>query len=163
VLLLLSASVIELFVDTVDKVPVLAMFLPVVAGLCGSGGNQAVGVSLREISLGLIGPNDIMRVMVQEVSVALFTGMSLGVMLFGVVFVWQGNIHLAIAVAGAVPVVTLISKCVGGTAPLLLRKVGLDPAMASGPLVTTVTDLCSFICVLLFAYLLLDYLAPMVV
>jgi magnesium transporter len=155
-LLLISASVIHLFIETVAELPVLAMFLPVVAGLCGSGGNQAVGVSLREVSLGLITPGDYMRVLIKEAALGLFAGLFLGVLLFLIVWLWQQDFYLALVIGGSVPIVFLIAKTVGGTAPLALRSIGLDPAMASGPAVTTVADLFSFFIVLLFATLLLS-------
>ncbi len=158
-LLLISASVIHIFLDTVAKLPVLAMFLPVVAGLCGSGGNQAVGVSLREVSLGLITPGDYMRVLTKEAVLALVAGVVLGVSLLLIVWVWQQDFYLGLVVGGSIPIVILIAKTVGGTAPLALRSIGLDPAMASGPAVTTVVDLFSFFIVLLFATLLLSKIA----
>lgn len=156
VLLLLSASVIHLFIDTVDKLPVLAMFLPVVAGLCGSGGNQAVGVSLREVSLGLILPGDFVSVLIKEAVLALAAGVVLGLAMLLMVWAWQGNFYLGLVVGGSVPFVIVIAKAVGGTVPLVLRSMGLDPAMASGPVVTTVVDLFSFFIVLLFATMLLS-------
>lgn len=156
VLLLLSASVIHLFIDTVDKLPVLAMFLPVVAGLCGSGGNQAVGVSLREVSLGLILPGDFVSVLIKEALLALAAGIVLGLAMLLMVWAWQGNFYLGLVVGGSVPFVIVIAKAVGGTVPLVLRSMGLDPAMASGPVVTTVVDLFSFFIVLLFATMLLS-------
>jgi magnesium transporter len=156
VLLLVSASVIHIFIDTVAKLPVLAMFLPVVAGLCGSGGNQAVGVSLREVSLGLIMPGDFMRVFIKEAVLSLVAGAVLGVLLLVIIWVWQQDFYLGLVVGGAVPIVIFIAKTVGGTVPLVLRSIGLDPAMASGPVVTTVVDLFSFFIVLLFATLLLS-------
>ena len=156
VLLMISASVIHLFIETVEKVPVLAMFLPVVAGLCGSGGNQAVGVSLREVSLGLVMPGDYMRVLVKEATLALLAGVFLGLVLLLAVWAWQGDFYLGLVVGGAIPIVILIAKSVGGVVPLALRKIGLDPAMASGPVVTTIVDLFSFFIVLLFATLLVS-------
>lgn len=156
VLLLISASVIHIFIDTVAKLPVLAMFLPVVAGLCGSGGNQAVGVSLREVSLGLILPGDFMRVFIKEAVLSLVAGAVLGVLLLVIIWFWQQDFYLGLVVGGAVPIVIFIAKTVGGTAPLVIRSIGLDPAMASGPVVTTVVDLFSFFIVLLFATLLLS-------
>jgi len=158
VLLMVSATIIALFEDTVQKVPILAAFLPVVAGLCGSGGNQAVAVSMREISLGLIDFRDFTKVMLKEAQVALFNGLILGTALAVVVWVWQDNAYLALAVGGAVPIVILIAKCVGGTVPVLFRGAGIDPAMASGPTVTTVVDLCSFFTVLLLAQLMITKL-----
>jgi len=156
VLLMISASVIHLFIDTIDKLPVLAMFLPVVAGLCGSGGNQAVGVSLREVSLGLITPGDYLRVLFKEAVLGLLAGLFLGAVLFLIVWGWQQDFYLGLVIGGSIPIVFLIAKTVGGTAPLALRSIGLDPAMASGPAVTTVVDLFSFFIVLLFATLMLS-------
>ena len=156
VLLMLSASVIHLFIDTIDKLPVLAMFLPVVAGLCGSGGNQAVGVSLREVSLGLILPGDFVSVLIKEAVLALAAGVVLGLAMLLMVWGWQGDFYLGLVVGGAVPIVIVIAKAVGGTVPLVLRSMGLDPAMASGPVVTTVVDLFSFFIVLLFATMLVS-------
>ncbi len=157
-LLLASATVIALFEETVKKLPILAAFLPVVAGICGSGGNQAVAVSIRELSLGLIDSSDFVRVLMKELIVALLIGLVLGAVLFIVVYAWQHNIHLALVLGAAVPFVVTVSKTIGGTVPVLLRKVGVDPAMASGPIVTTVVDLVGFFTVLMLATLMIEKL-----
>lgn len=151
VLLLVSATIIAKFEETIQRLPILAALLPVVAGLCGSGGNQAVAVSMREISLGLIEPKDFMRVFIKEAAVALLAGVVLAVSLAAVVWVWRGQAELGMVVGASVVMVILLSKIVGGTVPLVLRHIGIDPAMASGPIVTTVVDLTSFFTVLLLA------------
>lgn len=159
-LMLVSASIIAVFEPTVEQLPILAAFLPVVAGLCGSGGNQSVGVSLRELSLGLVKTGDVIRVLRDEFLVASIAGLSLGSLLFLIAWVWQHDLYLAMVVGFSVPIATVFAKCVGGVIPLILRAVGLDPAMASGPLVTTLTDLCSYLTVLLLAgALVLRYLS----
>lgn len=157
-LLLASATVIALFEDTVKKLPILAAFLPVVAGICGSGGNQAVAVSIRELSLGLIDSSDFVRVLVKELIVALLIGLVLGAVMFVIVLAWQGNVHLALVLGAAIPFVVTVSKTIGGTVPVLLKKTGIDPAMASGPIVTTVVDLVGFFTVLMLATLMIDKL-----
>lgn len=157
-LLLASATVIALFEETVKSLPILAAFLPVVAGICGSGGNQAVAVSIRELSLGLIDSSDFLRVLLKELLVALIIGLVLGVVLFVVVLAWQQNVHLALVLGGAIPFVVTVSKTIGGTVPVLLRKVGVDPAMASGPIVTTVVDLVGFFTVLMLAAMMIEKL-----
>lgn len=157
-LLLASASIIALFEGTVEKLPILAAFLPVVAGICGSGGNQAVAVSIRELSLGLIGPGDFRRVFFKELVVAGLIGLGLGVVLFLIVLVWQQSFYLALLLGISIPFVVTVSKCIGGTVPVLLKKTGVDPAMAAGPIVTTVVDLVGFFTVLMLATLMLDKL-----
>ena len=154
-LLMISASVINLFIATVEEVPVLAMFLPVVSGICGSGGGQAVAVSMREISLGLIKPADLGRVLAKEAAVAAVGGLIMGVVLLLFIGVWKGDFWLGLVVGGSMPVVMVVAKGTGGCVPLVLRKAGLDPAMASVPVVTTVVDLVGFMVVLVVATLLL--------
>lgn len=157
-LLLASATVIALFEETVKRLPILAAFLPVVAGICGSGGNQAVAVSIRELSLGLIDESDFVRVLVKELLVALIIGVVLGVVMFAIVWGWQRNFHLALVLGGAIPFVVTVSKTIGGTVPVLLKKTGIDPAMAAGPIVTTVVDLVGFFTVLMLATLMIEKL-----
>ena len=152
-LLLISASIIAIFEPTVKEIPILAAFLPVVAGLCGSGGNQAVAVSMREISLGLLKPVDFWRVLSKEAGVALMNGLILGVVVFVLAWIWRENAYLGLVVGGAIPLTILIATGIGGGVPVLLSGIGLDPAMASGPIVTTAVDLFSFLIVLTFASL----------
>ncbi|MEM9295210.1 MAG: magnesium transporter [Planctomycetota bacterium] len=152
-LTLVSASLVAAFEPTVQRLPILAAFLPVVAGICGSGGTQALAVSIREQALGLITKQDLLRVMGKELAVGALSGLVLGVMIALVVGLWQGSWPLAMAIGAAIPTAIVVAKCVGGAMPVLLRQVGVDPAMASGPLVTTAADLASFLCTLGFAYL----------
>ncbi|MEM7680447.1 MAG: magnesium transporter [Planctomycetota bacterium] len=152
-LTLVSASLVAAFEPTVAAMPILAAFLPVVAGICGSGGTQALAVSIREQALGLITMEDLLRVMGKEVAVGAISGVFLGAMMMGIIGLWRGSWPLAIAVGAAIPFAIVIAKCVGGCVPVLLRALRVDPAMASGPLVTTVADLASFLSTLGFAYL----------
>ena len=71
---------------------------------------------------------------------------------------WKGSPSLGLVVGTALMLNTLLSCCVGGTIPLLLRGFRLDPALASGPVLTTLTDMCGFFLVLSFARLMLPYL-----
>jgi magnesium transporter len=150
-LMIVSASIIALFEGTVEQLPILAAFLPVVAGVCGSGGFQSVAVTMRETSLGLVDPRDTFLVMRKEIAVGAATGLLLGAVLCGIVWVWRGSLPLAVVIGGAIPLVTVIAKAVGGAIPLVLQKIKLDPAMASGPVLTTVVDLASFLTTLALA------------
>ena len=94
----------------------------------------------------------------KELLVALLIGVVLGAVMFLIVLIWQRNIHLAIVLGGAIPFVVTVSKTIGGTVPVLLKKTGVDPAMASGPIVTTVVDLVGFFTVLMLATLMIEKL-----
>jgi magnesium transporter len=158
VLNILAASVIAYYQDTLSAVIALAVFLPMVSDMSGCSGNQAVAVSMRELSLGLVRPTEIMRVLGKEISLGMLNGLALGILLGGVAFFWKGNPFLGLVVGGALAVNTVVSVCLGGLIPLLLKRIKLDPALVSSPLLTTVTDMCGFFFVLSFASLLLDKL-----
>ena len=71
---------------------------------------------------------------------------------------WKGNAYLGLVCGGALALNTTVAVSIGGLVPLLLKKFGMDPALASGPILTTVTDLCGFFFVLSLATLFLPYL-----
>ncbi|MDH3232349.1 MAG: magnesium transporter [Alphaproteobacteria bacterium] len=158
VLNVLAASVIALYIDTLSAVIALAIFIPIVSDMSGCTGNQAVAVSMRELSLGIVKPFEVFRVWLKEVSVGLINGSALGLILGLGAWAWKGNPYLGLVVGGAMALNTLIAVSIGGTVPLLLKRWGVDPAIASGPILTTVTDICGFFLLLSLAALMLDKL-----
>jgi magnesium transporter len=144
VLNLIAASVIVYFEDTLTRLIALAAFLPIISDMSGCSGNQAVAVSMRELSLGLVRPKEVMRVWLKEVSVGLINGVILGMLLGLVAWGWRGNPTLGIVVGAALALNTIVAVSIGGSVPLILKGLGVDPALASGPILTTVTDICGF-------------------
>jgi magnesium transporter len=151
VLNVIAASVIALNQDTLERAIVLAVFLPIISDMSGCSGNQAVAVSIRELSLGLVRPSEIGRVLLKEASVGLVNGLVLGALLGGVARLWAGDARLGAVVGAALAANTLLSVCLGGILPLVLRRFRADPALVSGPLLTTVTDMCGFLLLLKLA------------
>jgi magnesium transporter len=151
VLNVVAASVIVYFEDTLASLIALAAFLPIISDMSGCSGNQAVAVSMRELALGLVRPKEVLRVLMKEIQVGLFNGAALGVLLGLVAWLWRGNPTLGIIVGAALALNTIVAVAIGGTVPLLLKGVGIDPALASGPILTTVTDICGFFLALGFA------------
>lgn len=158
VLNIIAASVIALYQDTLAAVIVLAVFLPMVSDMSGCSGNQAVAVSMRELSLGLVRPGELLWVVAKETRVGIINGVVLGILLGGVAYLWKGNPWLGLVVGGALAANTLVSVILGGMLPLMLKRVKLDPALVSSPLLTTVTDMCGFFFVLSFAAMVLPRL-----
>jgi len=158
VLNIIAASVIALHQDTLEAVIALAVFLPIISDMSGCSGNQAVGVSMRELTLGLVRPTELWRTLMKEVSVGLINGFVLGVLIGGVALVWQGNIYLGLVVGSALMLNTIVAVAIGGSVPLVLKRFKTDPAIASGPILTTITDMCGFFIVLNFASLMLSRL-----
>jgi magnesium transporter len=154
----IAASIIALYQETLAAVIALAVFLPIVSDMSGCSGNQAVAVSLRELTLGIIQPVDVFRVWLKEASVGLINGVALGSLLGAAAWLWQGNGYLGIVVGGALALNTVVAVSIGGTVPLLLKSLKIDPAVAAGPILTTVTDMCGFFFVLAFATMMLPLL-----
>ncbi|WP_282022082.1 magnesium transporter [Ruegeria faecimaris] len=151
VLNVIAASVIAAYEQTLAAVIALAVFLPMVSDMSGCSGNQAVAVSMRELSLGLARPIDAMRVWFKEVSVGVINGFVLGLLIGVVAWMWKGNPFLGLVIGGALGLNTIIAVSIGGVLPLLLKRIGQDPAVASGPLLTTITDMAGFFLVLSLA------------
>jgi magnesium transporter len=154
----IAASVIAFYQETLAAVIALAVFLPIISDMSGCSGNQAVAVSMRELSLGLLRPSEIRRVWLKEVSVGLINGCGLGILIATVAWGWQGNPFLGLVVGLAMMINTVVAVSIGGTVPLVLRRLGADPALASGPILTTVTDMCGFFLLLSLAAALLPLL-----
>lgn len=158
VLNIVAASVIAIYQDTLAAAIALAVFLPMVSDMSGCSGNQAVAVSMRELSLGLVRPTELLRVLGKEASLGVINGLALGILLGAIAFLWKGSPFLGLVVGGALAVNTVVAVSLGGAIPLLLKRAKLDPALVSSPLLTTVTDMCGFFFVLSFASLVLDKL-----
>jgi len=155
---IIAASVITFYQDTLSAVIALAVFLPIISDMSGCSGNQAVAVSMRELSLGTVKPGEVFRVWMQEISVGLINGLVLGIMIGIAAFLWKGNLFLGLVVGGALAVNTVVAVSIGGTVPLLLKKFNIDPALASGPILTTITDMIGFFLALSFATIALSRL-----
>ena len=158
VLNLISASVIAVYQDTLSAVISLAVFLPIISDMSGCSGNQAVAVSIRELTLGLIKPYEFVRVFFKEMWIGVLNGLVLGFLLGAIAAFWKWNIYFGLVVGGALALNTLVSVCLGGVIPLLLKWAKRDPALASSPILTTVTDMCGFFFALFFAKQMLPLL-----
>ncbi len=151
VLNIIAASVIAMYQDTLAAAIALAVFLPMVSDMSGCSGNQAVAVSLRELALGLLRPGEILRVAMKESMLGIVNGILLGILLGGVAYLWKGNIFLSLVIGVALAGNTIVAVTFGGVLPLILKKLKIDPALVSSPLLTTVTDMCGFFLVLSLA------------
>ncbi|MEN6493217.1 MAG: magnesium transporter [Thermoguttaceae bacterium] len=154
----IAASIIAYHQDILSAVISLAVFLPIISDMSGCSGNQAVAVTMRELMLGLAKPSHAFRVLSKEATVGVFNGLVLGLMLGALAYLWKGNPALGLVVGAALALNTIVAVCLGGVIPLLLRKLNQDPALASGPILTTMTDMCGFFFVLSFARLALPWL-----
>ncbi|MBF0621673.1 MAG: magnesium transporter [Magnetococcales bacterium] len=155
---ILAASVIAAYEETLAAVIAIAIFLPMVSDMSGCSGNQAVAVSLRELALKAISPKDMFQVWIKEVSVGLINGVVLGILIGCVAWFWKDSAALGFVIGSALTMNTLIAVSVGGLVPLILKRFNVDPAVAAGPLLTTITDMAGFFLVLSMASFMMKHL-----
>ena len=141
----LAAATVALFESTLTQVVVLAAFLPVVAGQGGIGGTQTLTLIVRAIALGELVGVGARRLLIREAFLGLVHGIWLGVLVAIVAIIWKQNVGLGLVLGISMLGNMLIAGSVGAAVPLLLRRIGLDPAVASAVVVTTVTDVFGFL------------------
>ena len=154
----LAAWVVGLFERALDQVVLLAVFMPVVAGMGGNGGIQAVTVITRGIALGEIEFSTGLRAVGKELAVGLMVGLVTGIVSALAAWLWQGDPWLGLALVLAMMVTLGVAGLAGAAVPLLLQAMRLDPALGAGVIVTTFTDVFGFFSFLGIATLMLDRL-----
>jgi magnesium transporter len=154
----LLAWVIGLFERTLEQIVTLAFFMPVVAGMGGNGGIQALTVITRAIALGELEFSSGFRAIGKEVSVAIVIGIITGIVSGTLAFLWQGSPYLGVVLFVTMIITMAVAGIMGAAVPLLLKAAGQDPAVGSGVFVTTFTDLVGFFAFLQIGTLLLDRL-----
>lgn len=142
---LMAASVVALFQETISKVVMLAVFMPVVAGMGGNAGTQTLTLITRAIALGEIASENVRRALIKESIVALVNGIAVGSVMALGTYVWRGEWMLGTVLGMALVANMFLAGAVGTVVPLMLKRVGVDPAVASGIIVTTVTDAFGFL------------------
>ena len=141
---ILASFVISLFEATIEQMVALAVLMPIVASMGGNAGTQTMTVAVRALATQDIGPANALRVIWRESAVGLLNGLLFAVIMAAIAFFWFGSSQLG-AVIGVAMIVNLLAAALAGILiPLGLDAVGLDPAIASGVFVTTVTDVVGF-------------------
>jgi magnesium transporter len=153
-----AGAVIGLFEGTIEQMVGLAIFLPVVAGVGGNGGIQTLTVITRAIALGEIEFSSGLRAVGKEMWVGLVVGAAAGVISGGVAYLLHGNLFMGLVLLLAMMVTMATASLVGAAIPLILKALGLDPALGSGILVTFAADALGFFSFLGIATLLLKRL-----
>lgn len=141
---LIASLVVAHFESTIAAVAVLAVFMPIVAGQGGSAGNQTMTLVVRSLALGEIGMSDALRVLRHEIPIGIINGVVLGLTVGVIAWVWQGNPVLGLVTTIALLANMFVASIVGSLYPIALRRLGVDPALASSALVTTSTDITGF-------------------
>lgn len=121
----------------------LLAFVPVIMGTGGNGGTQTSTITVRGLATGRVatGQGRILRFLIQQVKVGAFLGLATGLVVGSVAFVLQSNIYYGLVVAGSLFCALILSSLTGALIPIVFQKLGVDPAVAAGPLVSTTSDI----------------------
>lgn len=141
---ILASAVINLYADTIDQMVALAVLMPIVASMGGNAGTQTMTVAVRAIATRELTSRNTIRVSWREITVGAINGIGFGIVMALVAAVWFGLPMLGAVIALAMAM-TLVAAALGGIViPIALERFHIDPALASGPFVTTVTDVVGF-------------------
>lgn len=156
---LVGALVMNSFLDTINQMVSLVIFMPVIAGLGGNTGAQTLTVIVRGLALGEVQLSSAKRVIMKEVVVGLINGLVIGTIVAIVATVWKGPVFLGLIVALAMLLNLVVASLIGTIVPLTLKYLGFDPAIASNIFVTATTDIFGF-----FVYLgLATFFMPLLI
>jgi magnesium transporter len=141
---ILASLVISLFEATIEQMVALAVLMPIVASMGGNAGTQTMTVAVRALATQDLGPVNAARVILRESAVGLLNGLLFAVIMAAIAYFWFGSDQLGLVI-GVAMVVNLVAAALAGILiPLGLNQLDLDPAIASGVFVTTVTDVVGF-------------------
>ncbi|WP_273122527.1 magnesium transporter [Bacillus weihaiensis] len=153
-----TASLIGRFEDTLNQVAILAVFIPLIAGMAGNTGTQALAVAVRRISVGDHEEQSLSKMLLREAGTGLITGTICGIVVTLVVFVWKGDIFLGMLVGISILATLIVATIAGAFIPLIMHRLKVDPAVASGPFITTINDIISILIYFGMATLFMQYL-----
>ncbi|MBN1625887.1 MAG: magnesium transporter [Deltaproteobacteria bacterium] len=156
---LIAAFVLNRFETSLEKVIALAFFLPIIMAMAGSTGTQAATVAVRGLATGDMGVVNIWKRLWIEMRVGLGNGIVCGALLGIIVWLWLSDYRLGIVIAMALMIIVLLSGSIGAAVPLVLKKRNIDPALATGPFVTTLNDVLGLLIYLSFVTIFLRHTA----
>ncbi|WP_424291694.1 magnesium transporter [Eudoraea sp.] len=141
----LASMVVGFFEDTIAKITILAIFLPVVAGQSGNTGSQALAVTMRGLALKEIRISQWFKVARKEIMVGLINGVAVALTTGIIVYFWASSLGIAIVIGISMVISMIIAGFAGAVIPMALKAMGQDPATSSSIILTTVTDICGFL------------------
>ena len=141
---ILASLVISLFGATIEQMVALAVLMPIVASMGGNAGTQTMTVAVRAIATQDLGSVNALRVITRETAVGILNGVLFAAIMGVIVYFWFGSEPLGLVIAAAMIVNLIVAAVAGILIPLGMEALGLDPAIASGVFVTTVTDVVGF-------------------
>jgi magnesium transporter len=155
---LISGRIISSFEDTLQQVVAIAFFMPMIAGMTGNTGTQSLAVVVRGLISHDIDRGVIIRLIARELGVGITIGVTCAILISIIAYIWQGSFILGAVVGSSLFFTLIIGTLAGTIIPLILFRLNIDPAVASGPLITTINDIFSLLTYFGIATMFLKYL-----
>jgi magnesium transporter len=141
----LASWVIRQFESTLQQIVALAVLMPIVASMGGIAGTQTLTLAIRGIALGQLTTNNSRWLIIKELAVGGINSVIWGVVVGVIAGIWFQDASIALLIAAAITINLIFAALAGAVLPLMLEKFGIDPALAGGVLLTTVTDVVGFL------------------
>ncbi|MDH5325537.1 MAG: magnesium transporter [Gammaproteobacteria bacterium] len=142
---LLASWVIGLFGQTIEQLVALAILMPIVASMGGIAGSQTLTLVIRGLALGKVSPANAMRLINKEARIGLLNGLIWSLVVAAIAVLWFGNEKLGLVIGMAMIANLVVAALAGASIPIVLQKFKIDPALAGGVVLTTVTDVIGFL------------------
>ena len=140
----LAAAVVDLFQTTIDKIVLLAVLMPVVPSMGGVAGTQSLTVITRAIALGQIDKSNAGGILKKELAVGVLNGIGWSIVVATFTYLWFGDWRIGGVIAAAMIINLVVAAVAGFGIPLFLKRINIDPALAGGVVLTTVTDVVGY-------------------
>jgi magnesium transporter len=155
---LVSGWILWLFRYTLQEVVAIVSFIPVIAAMGGNVGLQSSTLIIRGLATGRVELTDVWNVFFRELRIGFMLGVACGLLLTAVGWLWHGQWFLGMVVGASLMIAFLVSTSMATIMPIVLKRMGIDPAVAAGPFVTTANDITGITIYLALATALLDYI-----
>lgn len=153
-----ASAIVGLFETTIEQVVSLATFMSIVSGMGGNAGTQTLTIIVRGLALGELNNENTKRVLLKEFCIGIIAGVAIGAVIAILGFIWEGNIVFGIIIGVAMILNMIVATVTGFIVPVVLKKLKIDPALASSIFVTTFTDVLGFFFFLGLATIFIKYL-----
>ena len=138
-----TATLINHYEELVSKASILAVFISLITGTAGNAGTQSLAVAVRRLAISDDSDKNFKKLIIGEVLTGLVTGFVTGITIFIIVGIWKHNFILGFVIGTAMMAAITVATLAGSLIPMVMEKLGFDPAVASGPFITTLSDLTS--------------------
>ncbi|HNF16978.1 MAG TPA: magnesium transporter, partial [Leptospiraceae bacterium] len=148
VIAMFTASIVSLFEDTIQKIVILASLMPIVAGMGGNAGTQAITIMVRSLATGELTNYNWFSAVRKEFMIGIINGLTIGLITFIATYFIRFDLRISVVIGLAMLINLSIAGLIGSLVPLILKFFKVDPAVASSIFVTACTDMFGFFCFL---------------